>query len=100
MATARQQVRTAPQRDGRAADGGPSEFVVFQSNAGDYRWEIVSGTGAPVAQSVPFASLEDAEQSAVRVREGAGATRLGPRSAAGPVRPLVAASQSRNAKGR
>jgi len=99
MATATKQVRTARPRDQRSADG-PSEFVVFESNSGDYRWEIVSGTGAALAQSVPFTSFEDAEQSAVRVRDGAGSTRLGRRGAAGPVGPVVVASKSRNAKGR
>jgi uncharacterized protein YegP (UPF0339 family) len=96
MATATKQARTARQR----ADGVPSEFVVFESNSGEYRWEIVSGTGATLAQSVPFTSSEAAEAAAVRVREGAGASRLAPYKAPDRDRPFLVASRSPKANGR
>ena len=88
MATATKQARTTRQRDHRAVDGGPRKFLVFQTNIGDYRWEIVSQSGATLAQSVSFASVADAEQAAIRVRDGAASTQLEPRSA--HARPRVA----------
>jgi uncharacterized protein YegP (UPF0339 family) len=78
MATASKQAR---ERDQRTADGVPSEFHVFQSNGGDYRWEVVAGNGAMLAQSGAFASFDDAEQAAGRVRDGAASTRLEHRGA-------------------
>ena len=99
MATATKQARTTRQRD-RRADGVPSEFVVFQSNSGEYRWEIVAGTGATLAQSVSFTSFDDAEQAAARVREGAGSTRLEPYKAPDRGRPFLVASRSPDTKGR
>ena len=73
MAAASKQAR---QRDQQAADGIPSEFHVFQSNGGDYRWEVLAGNGATLAQSGAFASSDDAEQAARRVRDGAASTLL------------------------
>jgi hypothetical protein len=94
MATATRQARTARRRDDQGAtDGTPSQFVVFESNIGDYRWEILSGTGGTLAQS---ASFEDAEAAAVRVRDGAGSTRLEARRASTEERTLVVAPRSRN----
>jgi len=101
MATATRQARTTRRRDDQGAvDGMPSEFVVFESNSGEYRWEIVSGTGATLAQSVPFTSSEAAEAAAVRVREGAGASRLAPYKAPDRDRPFLVASRSPKANGR
>jgi len=81
MATATQQARSARQRHPHAVDGAPSEFVVFESNAGEYRWEIVTEKGATLAQSVSYPSFDDARGAADRIREGAGAARLESRSA-------------------
>ena len=85
MATPTKQARTTHHRDQRSLDGKPSEFLVFQSNSGDYRWEIVSRSGVVLAQSGSFESFDDAEQAADRVRDGAGSTRLATRTA-GPGR--------------
>lgn len=73
MATASKHAR---QLDQSTADGVPSEFLVFQSNSGDYRWEVVASDGAALAQSGGFASFDDAERAAGRVRDGAASTRL------------------------
>jgi uncharacterized protein YegP (UPF0339 family) len=68
MATATKQAGTTPRRAKSAAAGTGSQFVVFQSNAGDYRWELVAENGAVLAQSASFASFDDAERAADRVR--------------------------------
>ena len=89
MATATKQARATRQVERRTVDGAPSQFRVFQSNSGDYRWEIVSENGATLAQSGSFASLDDAERAASRIRDGAASARLERR---GPdARPLVVA---------
>ena len=80
MATATKQARSTS-RAGGASDGVPSEFLVAQNNAGDYHWSIVAAGGATLAQSGPFASFADAEDAAVRVRDGAASARLQRRSA-------------------
>ena len=94
MAAATKQARTPRHRDDAGTSGVPREFLVFQSNSGDYRWEIVAEGGATLAQSVSFVSFADAEQAAIRVRDGAAATRLGPGSTGdrGPVRGRKAAA--------
>jgi uncharacterized protein YegP (UPF0339 family) len=99
MATATKQPRSARAGDQRAVEGAPSEFLVFQSNSGEYRWEVVSGSGATLAQSVPFVSYLEAEEAAVRVREGAGATRLELRKPADRPRPLSVTRRGRDVKG-
>jgi uncharacterized protein YegP (UPF0339 family) len=79
MATATKQ---APrQRGQRAVDGVSSEFVVFQSNSGEYRWEIVDERGATLAQSASFASFDAAQEAAIRVRNAAGPARREARGA-------------------
>jgi uncharacterized protein YegP (UPF0339 family) len=100
MATATTQARTGRGRDQRSGEGVPSEFVVFESNSGEYRWEIVSGSGATLAQSLAFTSFEGAEAAAVLVREGAGSTRLDSRGAAGQATSVLVGSRSRAVKGR
>ena len=82
MATATKQARTARQRHDRVVAGGPSEFLVVESNSGDYHWEIVSESGATLAKSSAFASFDDAEEAASRVRAGAASARFEPRPAA------------------
>jgi uncharacterized protein YegP (UPF0339 family) len=47
------------------------EFLVFEDNGGAYRWRIVGGDGATLAQSGSFASQDRAEQAARDVRNGA-----------------------------
>ena len=81
MATAAKQARTPRQRDDAGTGGVPREFLIFESNGGDYRWEIVAEGGVMLAQSGSFVSFADAEQAAIRVRDGAAATRVGPGSA-------------------
>jgi hypothetical protein len=100
MATATKQARTARPRDPRPGDGAPSEFLVFESNSGEYRWEVISGTGASLAHSDSFASYAEAEAAAVRVREGAGNTRLELRKAGDDARPVFVAPGPRDKKER
>ena len=89
MATATKQPRSTRQRDNRTGDGVPNEFLVYQNNGGDYHWAIVSADGTTLAQSGPFASFDDAEQAALRVRDGAASVRVEGRS--DYARPLVVA---------
>jgi uncharacterized protein YegP (UPF0339 family) len=52
------------------------EFLIFEDNGGHYHWTIVAGDGATLARSAGFASYEDAERAASRVRQGAAAAPL------------------------
>jgi uncharacterized protein YegP (UPF0339 family) len=67
---------------------GALEFLVHQDNGGGYHWEIVAGDGASLAKSPGFASHEDAERAARRVKDEAGRGRFEP--GAVEERPLVA----------
>ena len=78
MATATKQARPSRPRVRSTVDGAPSEFLIVQSNDGDYRWEIVSGSGAMLAQSGSFASVAEAEHAATQVREGAASAQFKP----------------------
>lgn len=82
MAHATKQPHSNRRRDQRGVDSAPSEFLVFQSNSGDYCWEIVSAGGSVLAQSSSFVSFEEAHRSARQVRDGAASTRLEPQGAA------------------
>ena len=66
------------------------EFVIFADNGGRYRWRIVAGDGANLAQSVSFASYVDAERAAGHVRDGVGSTSFEPRTVAAGRSHLVA----------
>jgi uncharacterized protein YegP (UPF0339 family) len=46
-----------------------------------YQWTIVAGDGATLVRSAGFASYEDAERAASRVRDGAAAAPLDHRAA-------------------
>jgi hypothetical protein len=76
MATATRTAR-APRKisvgKGRPTD---LEFLVFEDNNGDHHWAIVTSSGEQLAQSPRFASNEDAEAAARRMRDGAGSARL------------------------
>jgi uncharacterized protein YegP (UPF0339 family) len=50
------------------------EFLVFEDNAGDYRWTILGNGGKSLAQSGTFATYADAEQAAHAVRDDSGLT--------------------------
>jgi uncharacterized protein YegP (UPF0339 family) len=68
-------------REARAADSALSEpapmtFLVFEDNGGSYHWTIVAADGATLARSEGFASYNDAEQAAQRVREAASSARF------------------------
>jgi uncharacterized protein YegP (UPF0339 family) len=52
------------------------EFVIFEDNGGDYHWTLVAADGATVAGSGGFASSDDAEQAAQRVRDAAASARF------------------------
>ncbi len=76
------------------SDPAAMEFLIAQDNGGGYRWRIVAGNGATLAQSGSFASYARAEQAAHHVRDGAASARFD--RLAGEVRPLdVAASRDR-----
>lgn len=46
------------------------EFLISEDNGGDYHWRIIAGNGGTLAESVSFASYDEAEQAARRVRDG------------------------------
>ncbi|MGO9819164.1 MAG: YegP family protein [Solirubrobacteraceae bacterium] len=52
------------------------KFLIFEDNGGDYHWRILAHDGAPLAQSVSFASYDDAEQAAQRVSKAAASARF------------------------
>jgi uncharacterized protein YegP (UPF0339 family) len=62
------------------------QFVMFEDNGGAYHWMLVAGDGATLAQSGSFASYDDAEQAARRVRDAAASARFDRR--AGDVGPV------------
>jgi uncharacterized protein YegP (UPF0339 family) len=61
-----------------ANSSGPDSmtFTVYEDNGGSYHWTIVAADGATLALSEGFASSEDAEQAALRVREAATTARF------------------------
>jgi len=81
MATATKQARPSRRRVRSAVDEAPSEFLIFESNGGQYRWEVVAGSGTTLAQSGPFASVAEAEHAATQMRDGAASARFEPRGA-------------------
>ena len=72
------------------------ELLIFEDNGGDYRWRIIAGSGGTLAESVNFASFEDAEQAARRVRDGVGSASFEPR--AGGDQPVDLAMRRATAK--
>jgi uncharacterized protein YegP (UPF0339 family) len=63
-------------------------FLIFEDNGGAYHWTIVASDGATLVRSAGFASYEDAERAANRVRDGAASAPLEHRAAsARPVDP-------------
>lgn len=79
MATATKKARATrqvPRIGGRVSGSASMELLVFQDNAGRYRWMIVAENGERLAQSRSFASYEDARDAAGRVRDGASLARL------------------------
>ena len=79
MGTAPKKSRAAgplarPARDVRVPES--MEFLIFEDNGGAYHWRIVAGDGTTLAQSGSFASYQDAEQAAQRVRDGAASARF------------------------
>jgi len=82
-ATKKPQAARAPRSTG-GGRSAPSEFRVFENNAGDFQWVITSKDGTMLAQSRPFASFAAAQAGAVAVRDGAAAARFEGRAAASP----------------
>jgi uncharacterized protein YegP (UPF0339 family) len=79
MATATHKARTATRGKGDPLPASASismEFVIFEDNGGAYRWSLLGGDRASLAQSPRFASYGDAERAAQLVLEGAGTARL------------------------
>jgi uncharacterized protein YegP (UPF0339 family) len=89
MATATKESRAAGQLARRARNVRVPEsmqFVIFEDNGGGYHWRLIAGDGAALAQSGSFASYEDAEHAARRVRHAASSARLDRRAReVGPV---------------
>jgi uncharacterized protein YegP (UPF0339 family) len=54
----------------------PLQFVIFEDNGGAYRWRLLAGDGATLAQSGSFASYDRAEHAARQVRDGAASARF------------------------
>ena len=79
MATAIEKSRAAgrlPRRAREVRVPASMEFLIFEDNGGDYHWTIVAGDGAILARSGGFASYDDAEKAAKRVRDGAVSARF------------------------
>jgi uncharacterized protein YegP (UPF0339 family) len=79
MGTAPKKSRAAGGLTGHARDvrlPESMEFLIFADNGGAYRWRIVGGDGAILAQSGSFTSYDHAEQAAHRVRDGAASARF------------------------
>jgi uncharacterized protein YegP (UPF0339 family) len=82
-------------REARAARNSLSElapmtFLVFEDNAGAYRWTIVAGDGETLVQSAGFASHGQARQAARIVYRGASQASFEGRSGATPLVDLAA----------
>jgi uncharacterized protein YegP (UPF0339 family) len=87
MVTATPQQRTSRQVGRGAKDASESvaiAFVVFEDNAGDYRWSIRDSRGESLAQSGTFATYDAAHTAAGAVRDAAGSSRLEPKPADPP----------------
>ncbi len=79
MATATKKSRAAKElarRPARTRSPESIEFLFFEDNGGAYHWTIVASDGATLARSGGFASYEDAEQAAQRVRDAATSARF------------------------
>jgi uncharacterized protein YegP (UPF0339 family) len=72
MATATKKVRPARSPERAVSEASSLAFAIDEDNGGDYRWEIVDGSGQVLAHSGNFASRNDAERAARRVYENAG----------------------------
>jgi uncharacterized protein YegP (UPF0339 family) len=84
MATATKKSRANGRLPRRAPEVRVPEsmaFLIFEDNAGAYHWTIVAGDGATLVRSSGFASYEDAERAASRVRDGAASAPLEHRAA-------------------
>ena len=79
MATATKQSRAAKQLARRPAhmrSPESMEFVILEDNGGAFHWTIVASDGATLVRSGGFASYDDAEQAAERVRDAAASARF------------------------
>ncbi len=89
MATATRKSGAAGQLARRARNVRMPEsirFEIFGDNGGAYRWMLVAGDGATLAQSGSFATYDSAEHAARRVRDGAASARFDRRAGdTGPV---------------
>jgi uncharacterized protein YegP (UPF0339 family) len=79
MATATKKSRAAKQLARRPAHMRSSEsmeFLIFEDNGSAFHWTIVASDGATLVRSGAFASYDDAEQAAERVRDAAASALL------------------------
>lgn len=73
------------------------EFVIFEDNGGDYHWTIVAADGATLARSEGFASYDEAEQAAQRVRDAAASARFERRATEATPVDLIARRDAKSA---
>ena len=79
MATATKKSRAAKELARRPAhmrSPESMEFLLFEENGGAFHWTIVASDGATLVRSGGFASYDDAEQAAERVRDAVASARL------------------------
>ncbi len=84
MATATKKGRAArPVAGGGGGVPEPAvlEFLVYGDNGGGYHWEIVGDSGETLAQSVSFATHDDAERAARYLYDRVGSARFEPHGA-------------------
>lgn len=93
MATATKKARRATHVAARAAvvpDAAAFEFLVYEDNRGQHRWEILGRRGESLAQSVSYPTHDEAERAAGAVRQSAGSARFEPK----PPQDLPTASEA------
>ena len=79
MATATDKSRAATRRARSAAkrpEPAPMQFLIFEDNGGFHHWTIVDDRGASLVESGRFDSVDQAEDAAEVVRNGAGSARF------------------------
>ena len=52
------------------------KFLVFEDNGGEYGWTLLAADGRRLAESVRFASYQEAMQAAGEARTGAGSAAI------------------------
>ncbi len=76
MATATQKARATKREVKPGHATGAMEFLIFEDNAGAFRWTIGDVAGGGFAESGTFASWDAAEHDMHSVRDGAGSAQM------------------------